>query len=251
MDVRTAALLVGRPDLPEYFLDAVARMVEADVEVELILLAGDTPEDDGSFGSWLKDRLFPSPERRDLGAEPALANATVRETEPKPAESGPGVELPDMDVDRLAEVDVAVHNGIGILRGPVLDAPAAGVLGYHHGDLRAYRGSYYGFWEYMDGAEHGGVTVQRLGSELDAGEVIAFEPVEIADARAFAEVRQRLWDASVPLLARAVENLRDESFEPDHVPESELGPVYYRSDLDRAAKLRFLLRELRARLPRP
>jgi len=131
------------------------------------------------------------------------------------------------------------------------DAPAAGVLGYHHGDLRAYRGSYYGFWEYVDGADWGGVTVQRLGSDLDAGEVVAFEPVGIADARSFAEVRRRLWNASVQLLARAVENLRDESFEPDRIPESELGPVYYRSDLDRAAKLRFLLRELRGRLLRP
>jgi hypothetical protein len=248
MDIRTAALLVGRPDLPDYFLDAVARMAATGVDIELVLLAGEAPDTDEGIVERLKDRLLPSPPRRDCRDESALAGAELRRVDPVPAASGPGVELPDEAVSRLAEVDLAVHNGVGILQGDVLAAPAAGVLGYHHGDLRAYRGSYYGVWEFLDGVDQGGVTVQLLGTELDAGEVVAFEPVDIADAPTVAEVRRRLWDASVPLLSRAVEHLRDEEFEPDHVPAAELGPVYYRSAFDRRAKLRLLLADLQGRL---
>lgn len=248
MDVRTAALLVGRPDLPDYFLDAVARLPTADVDIELILLTGDAPDADNGALEGLKDRLLPSPSRRNLHDEPALADAEIRPVKPVSADSGPGVEFPAAAVDRLSEVDIAFHNGVGILRGEVLAAPTAGVLGYHHGDLRAVRGSYYGVWEFIEGADRGGVTVQRLSETLDAGEVVAFEPVDIRDVRSFAEVRHRLWDASVPLLARAVRQLREDGFEPDRVPAGDLGPVYYRSDFDRRAKLRFLSAELRARL---
>jgi len=120
--------------------------------------------------------------------------------------TGLGNTLPEGAVEQLEAVDVAVRFGFGIVKGEALTAPTYGMLSYHHGDLRKYRGRPAGFHEFVRGEKTAGVTVQTLNESLDGGDIAAFAEVPIHDATSWHEVLSRLYDASEGLLATAVEN---------------------------------------------
>jgi hypothetical protein len=140
-----------------------------------------------------------------------------------PIRDGVWNEFPDSITERLADVDVAIRFGFGLVKGDVLTAPKYGVLSYHHGDLREYRGPPTGFWEYVHGRETAGVTVQRLNESIDGGEITAYTDVDIGDAATWEEVQRRLFEASVPVLSTAVENVQDP--DPIETPD-DLGEYY-------------------------
>ena len=166
----------------------------------------------------------PSQERIPIDDIDALRTAPQRRCEPISVD-GWKQRLPDEVVDEIAaSADVVVRFGFGVLVGRVLTATEYGVLSYHHGDLREYRGMPMGFWEFVHGRDAAGVTLQRLNETLDGGEIVAFERVEIGDAGRWSEVKSRLFDASESLLARGVRNLRRESWEP--TTPDELGDLY-------------------------
>ena len=122
------------------------------------------------------------------------------------------------------ESDVVVQYGMGILTGDILQAPTYGVVSYHHGDIREYRGGPPGFWEFLYGEEKVGITIQQLTEKLDGGNILLIEHVDIEQAGSWPAVRQRLVDASPPLLIRALERLADNAFS-SNSPD-ELGPIY-------------------------
>ena len=133
-----------------------------------------------------------------------LDGVRERSVEPRIVE-GWKREIPGDVAGAVAEeADVAVRFGFGFLVGPMLSAPEHGVLSYHHGDLREYRGQPMGFWEFVHGEEAAGVTVQRLTPALDAGRIAALERVDIRDSHTWEEVKRRLLDASEGMLTAAV-----------------------------------------------
>ncbi|WP_423747115.1 formyltransferase family protein (plasmid) [Haladaptatus sp. SPP-AMP-3] len=153
---------------------------------------------------------------------------------------GFGTELPPGAVSVLADTDVAVRYGFGILVGDALTAPTNGVLSYHHGNLRRYRGRPAGFWEYLHDEGTAGVTLQRITDELDAGRIVVEDDVAIEDCTTWGDVLGRLYRASDPMLAEAVRRLDDPSFEPTSV--EDLGSLYTRPDPTEFA--RFLTKSL-------
>lgn len=135
-------------------------------------------------------------------------------------------ELPDDIIARVAaESDLVVRRGFGLLSGDILSATEYGVLSYHHGDPREYRGGPAGFWEYLHDRRHAGAIVQTLTDELDAGIVQASTDIAIEDCESWGEVRELLYTESTDLLAEAVDRLQDEESEPETV--DSLGPVYH------------------------
>ena len=68
--------------------------------------------------------------------------------------------------------DVLIRCGSGILKGDILKAPKFGVLSFHHGDNRLYRGGPCGFWESLNKEDSIGFIIQRLNEELDGGDVL-------------------------------------------------------------------------------
>ena len=68
--------------------------------------------------------------------------------------------------------DVIFRSGFGIIREPILSLAPHGVLSYHHGDMRKYRGQPPAFWELYDGERQMKVTVQELSAGLDCGTII-------------------------------------------------------------------------------
>lgn len=120
------------------------------------------------------------------------------------------------------QADLAIRFGFGFLVGPMLSAPEYGVLSFHHGDIREYRGQPAGFWEFVNGESSAGITVQQLSETLDAGSIAALRSVDISDLHTWRGIRRRLFEASEPMLAMAVRTLRNgEVREPE-----QLGDLY-------------------------
>lgn len=259
-------LLLGSGTVPEWFAGALEEAIaDDDVEVSLVVRA-DRPDDGGEVDlltdvrrkkSWVLVAALqklsaavsgppPSDSGRGIDAIPPLDDVPVRRTTVEPSGEY-GYVFPDAAVAAIRDgADLAVHFGVGILHGDVLDAPEHGVVGFHHGDLREYRGGPPGFWEFVHGRRETGVTVQRFTETLDGGEILAFEAVPIADAGTWREVRRRQRAASKSMLATAIGNLRDPAFDPE-TPD-HLGPVYSPARRDWRVTARYVGRELTGRI---
>lgn len=241
--VRVCLLLAGE-SIPNWQATAIRRLVaQEDVEVTLTVVNDDsssTPLREtiryvaglrewavvGGFIRLWRRVVGPSPheERASIEDVPEVANARRIRCRSISVD-GWKQRLPDEVVQEVAtSADVAIRFGFGVLVGDVLTAPEHGVLSYHHGDLREYRGQPMGFWEFVHGCETAGVTLQRLNETLDGGEIVATEHVDIDDADRWGEVKSRLFEASEEMLTEGVRNVRDESFEPE-TPD-ELGDLY-------------------------
>jgi len=256
-------LLVGSETVPSWFARAVERAVErTPAEVTAVVVAvhpstsrpADPRRTSRNPVNRLAARLDAEPDTGGVHvtALEATAGAPVvfEQLAPETVVDG-RVELPEPLVERIAAADVVVHLGVGILTGPILTEPAHGVVSYHEGDLRAYRGSSSGFWEFLEGEPTTAVTVQRLTETLDGGQIVVEAPVDIRDAGSVLEVRRRLEEASVPLMAEAIERLGRPEFDPETVSEDELGRLYVRADRNATGpSLRFLRRELPGRIRR-
>lgn len=201
-------------------------------------------------GRWLTRQVVPDavpPYRRrtPLGEAEFLDGFEVLRV--SPVSDGAWNELPAAALGALSDVDVAIRFGFGLLRGQALTAPSDGVLSFHHGDVRTYRGRPPGFWEYLHGAHTAGVTLQRLTETLDGGQVVAYRSVDISDARTWGDVADRLFAASEPMLADGIENLRSDR--PEIGAPDDLGPLYTTPDW--RATLRYLAKTVAGSSWRP
>jgi hypothetical protein len=219
MAIERLALLLGRDHLRDWLADALVEMAaRTDARVTLVVRTDTGGRD-----------LAPS-ERVDIPEAAQAPDMERRSAALAPVEGSPGVRFPDDTVARVAAADAALQNGVGILAGDVLTAPTHGVLSYHHGDIRRYRGVYTHLWNYLDRVETGGVTLLQLTEQLDAGAIAAEREVDLADCLTWSELEARKHRAGVPLVADAVERF-DAGREPETVPEAELGRMYYSSDV--------------------
>lgn len=78
----------------------------------------------------------------------------------------------DIAAIKAQQFDLLLRGGSGILRGEILSAARLGVLSFHHGDNRRYRGIPAGFWEVLHREPSTGFIIQQLTDELDAGHVL-------------------------------------------------------------------------------
>ena len=256
----SVALLVRGPDVPAWQARAVETMLSrTDAEVSHVVECTEaTGGKKGGLGHYL-DSVREYPLWTPIGAAVRFGDPPAYErpydiadidgigdpetlaVDPEPAADFGNV-LPDRAVDVVGEADVAIRFGFGILKGDVLDAPTHGVLSFHHGDLREYRGMPSGFWEYLDGEDAAGVTLQRLSETLDGGEIVAYEPVDIADAPTWAGVRRRLFSVSDDVLVKGIRNV---SRDVDPQSPEELGDLY--SLPQGRDVLKYVLKESRGR----
>ncbi|WP_435179735.1 formyltransferase family protein [Halorussus sp. AFM4] len=259
----SVALLVRGPDVPAWQARAVETML-ARTDAEVTHVVESTEPTGGKRGGLRHylDRVReyplwtpvgaavrlgapPAHERpREVAAIDGIGDPETLAVAPEPAPDFGNV-LPDRAVEAVGEADVAIRFGFGVLKGDVLDAPTHGVLSFHHGDLREYRGMPSGFWEYLDGEDAAGVTLQRLSETLDGGEIAAYEPVDIADAPTWAAVRRRLFSVSDDVLVKGVRNVSDGV---DPRAPDELGDLH---SLPRGRDvLKYVLKEAKGRFGR-
>lgn len=114
--------------------------------------------------------------------------------------------LPPRALKFCAGNDVVIKFGLGLLRIPNELPVPYGILSYHHGDPRRYRGRPAGFHEMANDESLMGIMVQRLSNHLDAGEILA----EANSPVYLHSYRRTLTDAyrsGIPLLAMAIRSL--------------------------------------------
>jgi hypothetical protein len=78
----------------------------------------------------------------------------------------------DISIIESLDLDIIVRCGSGILRGKILNAAKYGIISFHHGDNRKYRGGPAGFWEVLNKDPSTGFVIQRLTDELDGGDIL-------------------------------------------------------------------------------
>lgn len=111
--------------------------------------------------------------------------------------------LPPRVVDALSDVDVVVKFGMNLLRDAEQVPCQYGVVGYHHGDPRKYRGRPAGFYEMLHGESVVGIIVQRLSNSLDAGKILA-EAYSRVIPSSYATTLNEAYCAGIQLLAKAL-----------------------------------------------
>ncbi|HET9603739.1 MAG TPA: hypothetical protein VFO96_05575 [Gemmatimonadales bacterium] len=220
--VRLGVLTDG-DDVP-YWMASALREVQERGLAEVVLIveraSAAPPAPQGTrMGRWWKNRkllAFALAERLDRRRGPAApAAASLRDIAPRAArlEVSPILgrftdTFRDDDVAAVQrhDLDVLVRLGFRILKGAILGAARNGVWSFHHGDNRTNRGGPPGVWEVLEDRPETGVTLQRLSSELDGGEVLA-RGVGRTERFSFARNVGSLYPRSSRMLVRSVERL--------------------------------------------
>ena len=129
--------------------------------------------------------------------------------------------------------------GFGIVKEPLLSAIPGGILSYHHGDMRKYRGQPAGFWELYYGEKEMGVTVQRISAGLDNGTPIKEITVPILNSDNETGLYRRAKEMSIDMMRQAVLSVH----EPDYQPKAiqRYGQVYTLPNLRQYLKLKWRL----------
>lgn len=114
--------------------------------------------------------------------------------------------------------------GFGIVKEPLLSLAPQGILSYHHGNMRRYRGQPVGFWELYHGEKVMGVTVQRLAAGLDRGSSIVEMTVPIEKGDSVATLRSRALDSSTGMMHEALRLIQQPDFKPAVI--DHYGPLF-------------------------
>ncbi|WP_276280117.1 formyltransferase family protein [Halorussus caseinilyticus] len=248
---------MGFDYLEEWFVDALSEMVDSTAAtLELVVLVDVphkiSPEELERSDPGIAERIGRFVQKRVVGDlkrwrpidELALFDGVdVHTTEG--VMDGLQVGLNDETLETIeSSCDVCLHHSVGILTGDILSTTEHGVVGFHHGNLREYRGGPPGFWEFLHGRSETGVTVQKFTETLDGGEIVAERTIDITDFHSWERIREAQHSEAQDLLAEAISRIRDPEFDPVRLDDSELGTLYTRSDRTKSVKLRYLLKEL-------
>ena len=114
--------------------------------------------------------------------------------------------------------------GYGIVKAPLLQASRLGVISYHHGDMRTYRGMPPGLWELYNNEKEMGVTVQILSPGLDCGIPIEERKIAICKGETVSSLQKRALKESEDMLHKALVRLSNPAFVPQQL--ESFGPVY-------------------------
>lgn len=86
--------------------------------------------------------------------------------------------VPDIHAETvLAQVralapDLGLIYGSPLLTPALFEIPALGTLGIHHGQVPQYRGKKTTFWALYNGEPVAGVTIQKINTGLDTGQIV-------------------------------------------------------------------------------
>jgi folate-dependent phosphoribosylglycinamide formyltransferase PurN len=95
-------------------------------------------------------------------------------------------------------------DGFGIIKEPLLGVAPHGILSYHHGDMRKYRGQPPAFWELYNGDKEMGITVQILTDGLDCGIPVVEKTIAINRGDTLKTLTVRAYRESIPMMYEAL-----------------------------------------------
>jgi folate-dependent phosphoribosylglycinamide formyltransferase PurN len=145
-------------------------------------------------------------------------NIEVIETQ-NPYSSETIEEIKKYGLDVLLLID-----GYGIIKKPLINLTLMGILSYHHGNMRKYRGMPPAFWELYNNEKEMGVSVQILDIGLDTGIPIEEKTIEIRPKDSLKTLSSRAYKESENMMHNALKKLSNPNFEPDKI--ENFGEIY-------------------------
>ncbi len=133
----------------------------------------------------------------------------------------------DATIDKIKKYKLDVLllvGGFGIIKEALLTSTPKGVLSYHHGNMRKYRGMPPARWELYNNEKEMGVTVQILASGLDCGIPIEEKTIEIRKNDTLEKLQNRAYEQSVDMLYKALKKISNRDFVPEKI--ETFGKVY-------------------------
>jgi folate-dependent phosphoribosylglycinamide formyltransferase PurN len=115
-------------------------------------------------------------------------------------------------------------NGYGIIKKELLSITPLGILSFHHGNMRRYRGMPPAFWELYNNEKEIGVTVQKLEAHLDSGVPIEEKTYNIKKRDTLSSLNERIYNGSIDMMHKALIKLLDPEFKPDKI--ESFGKIY-------------------------
>jgi len=115
-------------------------------------------------------------------------------------------------------------NGYGLIKKELLAITPMGVLSYHHGNMRRYRGMPPAFWELYNNEKEISVTVQKLEAGLDSGVPIEEKTYQINKRDTLSSLNDRIYNGSIDMMYKALIKLLDPEFKPAKI--ESFGKVY-------------------------
>jgi folate-dependent phosphoribosylglycinamide formyltransferase PurN len=155
---------------------------------------------------------------------------------------------------RRADADLGLVLGTNILKESVFGIPRLGSINLHQGLAPLYRGGPSVFWELVNGERQVGLTVHRVASKVDTGDIIVQRTVPLEydysyrlDYEAFIDAfRQKLKVPCANLVADAVRMIAEGTAAP-WPQEANLGTRYRLPTKKEKDELRRRLRARRRR----
>ncbi|MFH0894549.1 MAG: formyltransferase family protein [Bacteroidota bacterium] len=115
-------------------------------------------------------------------------------------------------------------NGFGIIKKDMLSIAPLGILSYHHGDMRKYRGMPPAFWELYNNEKEIGVTVQKLEPGLDCGIPMDEMKFRIRKTESLKSLQKRIYRESTDMMHRSLINISNPDFKITRI--ESFGKVY-------------------------
>jgi methionyl-tRNA formyltransferase len=115
-------------------------------------------------------------------------------------------------------------DAFGIIKEPLLSLTPFGILSYHHGNMRKYRGQPPAFWELYNNEKEMGITVQILSSGLDCGIAVEEKTITIRKTDTLKKLYDRAMSESVNMMYEALKKLNTPGFIPSEI--DSYGKVY-------------------------
>ena len=128
-------------------------------------------------------------------------------------------QLQNLQIDTMVML-----GGFGIIKEPLLSLAPSGILSYHHGNMRKYRGQPVGFWELYHNEKEMGVTIQRLSAGIDKGIPLVEKTILIEKDDTVSTLRERAINESTPMMHEALQKIQNPGFSPTII--EKYGPIY-------------------------
>jgi len=114
--------------------------------------------------------------------------------------------------------------GFGIIKEPLISLCPKGIISYHHGNMRKYRGMPLALWELYNGENEMGVTVQKIVAGLDCGIPIVEKTISIQLSDGLNSLKERAFIASEDMMYNALKKISNPEFIP--ITINEFGKVF-------------------------
>ena len=177
---------------PDFAVPSLRRLIADGHEVVAVFTQPDKPKNRGM-------KLIPTPVKAAAmeAGIPVYQPTTVRD------------EAVLEEIRRMAPDLLAVAAYGKILPEALLRIPTVAAINVHSSLLPKYRGAAPINWAILNGDEETGVTIQHLGVELDAGDIITVHKTPIDPQEDAAQLYTRLAELGAEALSEAVSALAD------------------------------------------